>query len=520
MLKEEKLQRLVNKQGHEEYFHWVQRHWTSRGEPLDFKKHKYLVQIYQDQSPEIVFKKSAQIGITERLVTEATWLPDQFRENSLYLFPTAGTVSDLVQERIDDPINNNPYLSMVSGRAKKVLGKQADKVGMKRMSKGFVYFRGSHSVVQITSVSADAIFVDELDRMPVELIPYFDKRLEHSKRKWMRWASTPTVPGFGIDAKYQESDQHEYFITCNHCGEEQRLTYWYNVDQERMIIYCKKCKQAIVPWQCEGKWIAQNPGADIRGYYIHQLYSPVLDIKKLVKEGNKTAEWEILQFYNQNLGLAYEPKGAKITEADLLAAKRKYIIPYRGQMVGDNFKVVDGFMGVDVGKVLHVVIIEDKKVCYIGELKHFEDLDTLMATYNVKKVVVDALPETRKAQEFVNRFRGRGYICYYSGIKEIKDGKWFKSEGDKVNTDRTMSLDVSTNEIKKQDIEFPQNLDNFPEFKAHLKNLVRVIKDVKGNQIPEYIQTGEDHFRHALNYANIAKHIFKNIAPLDVFTLK
>ena len=176
------------------YFNWVKAYWSVRGEPLEFLKHKFAIQGYKDQSPEIVWKKSAQATITERMITEALWLPDQYRENSLYLFPTSGTMSDLVQERIDDPINQNHYLSRVSGRAKKIMGKQADKMGLKRMSKGFCYFRGANSPTQITSVSADIVFVDELDRMMQENIPYFKKRTAHSNRSWIRWASTPTIP--------------------------------------------------------------------------------------------------------------------------------------------------------------------------------------------------------------------------------------------------------------------------------------------------------------------------------------
>ena len=122
----------------DDYYTWVFDNWSSRGLKLDFEKHKYLDQIYHDQSQILVFKKSAQSGGTERCLTEALWLPDQFRENSIYFFPTTSTISDLVQERVDEPINNNRYLMEVSGRAKKLLGKQADKVGLKRMSKGFV----------------------------------------------------------------------------------------------------------------------------------------------------------------------------------------------------------------------------------------------------------------------------------------------------------------------------------------------------------------------------------------------
>jgi hypothetical protein len=510
MAKEEKLKRLQKKFKVEKYFHWVQRYWSSKGVSLDFKKHKYLLQIYKDQSPIIIIEKSAQSGGTERLLTEAMWLPDQYRENSLYLFPTMGTVSDLVQERVDEPINNSLYLAAVSGRSRKILGKQADKVGMKRMSKGFIYFRGATSPTQITSVPADTIFVDELDRMPVENIPYFDKRLEHSKRKWQRWASTPTVPNFGIDAKYQESDKNEFNLTCIHCGTEQKLTFWDNVDVERGLLICKHCKEKLVPWDCEGRWIPENPESKIRGYHISSLYSPFLDVSKMILESKKTAEWEVQQFYNQILGLPYEPKGAKILESDIAACIRDYIIPTKSSM---------GFMGIDVGKVLHVIIRDDKRILFIGTAKDFEELDLLMGSYNVKVAVVDAMPETRKAQEFVNRFKGRAFICWYSGIKEPKKGEWFKREDTKVNTDRTLSLDMTTNEIKTQGIEFPKNIDSYPDFKAHLKNLVRVVREEKGNSIAEYQQTGDDHHRHALNYASIAKAIFKNIPTYEAFML-
>ena len=177
----------------------------------------------------MVFEKSGQAGISERMITEAIWLADQYRENALYLFPTAGTISDLVQERVDDPINNNTYLQIVSGRAKKLIGKQADKVGMKRMSKGFVYFRGSNRPTQITSVPADMLLIDELDRMDPTNVPYFNKRLIHSQRKWIRWGSTPTTPNFGIDARFQDSDQHYCHVKCNSCGEWQILTFENNL---------------------------------------------------------------------------------------------------------------------------------------------------------------------------------------------------------------------------------------------------------------------------------------------------
>ena len=526
-LKELRLKRLENKLGYKPYFSWVKDYWTSRGRKLDFKQHKYLEVIYKDQSLELCYLKASQTGLTERAITEALWLPDQFKENSIYFFPTSGTIGDLVQERVDDPLNNNKYLFEVSGRAKRIMGKWADKVGLKRMSKGFVYFRGSNKPTQITSVAGDVVFIDELDRMVQESVPYMDKRLEHSNRKWIRTLSTPTIPGFGIDKVFQQSDRHEYWVRCDHCGKLQLLDFFanvkYDIDKDQIInerVICSKCEKIIVPWALEGVWMdfdgkpwTKEKKDGLRGFHITQLCSPRCDLKKMIKSSLMTSEWEIQQFYNQNLGLAYEPKGSKLTEEDFSGATRDYFIPYKEKNEGS-------FMGVDVGKVLHIVIRDKDRVLFIGERNDFEDLDRLMAEFNVKTAVIDALPETRKAQEFCNRKKGRVSLCYYSGIKEIKDGEWFKKTEGKVNTDRTLSLDKSINQIKQQNIWLPKNLNSVPDFKTHCKALIRNTKTTKdGNLVAEYVQIGPDHYAHAFNYCNIAFSIYEKTPVFGVMSM-
>lgn len=510
------------------YFSWVKRYWSARGEKLDFHSHKYLNKIYTDLHPFIVYMKSSQVGLTERMITEALWIPDQYNENCIYFFPTSSTMGDLVQERIDDPINNNRYLAGVSGRAKKTLGKQADKVSLKKMSKGFVYFRGSNSPTQITSVSGDAIFADEVDRMVQENIPYFDKRLTHSKRPRQRWASTPTLPGYGIHKMFMNSDQQEYHIKCNHCGHDQVLDFWNNVKWEEVgeeivneRIVCFKCDETIIPWHLDGEWIAKYPekavgNTGIRGYHISQLYSPRCKLKEII-EGSKTlADWELQQWYNQSLGVPYEPKGAKIDDSVFEAAKRDYTIPFKQS-------VERVYMGVDVGKVLHTIIRTKTRIVWIGEVKDFEgpvnSLEALFKEFNVKGAVLDALPETRKAQEFAAKFKGRVSLCWYGGVDKPKEGEWFNRDKEKVSTDRTISLDVTSAELRNQGLELPKNLDSYKDFKDHMKNLIRTItENTKGEKRAEYVETGPDHFYHAMNYAKIAAKTF-DVAMPEVFTV-
>lgn len=502
------------------YPNWVRNNWTSRGMPLDFQRHKYLVKIYDDQTGMgdgiIDYMKSAQVGLTERMITEALWLPDQHRYNSIYFFPTTSTIGDLVQERIDEPINNNPYLAEVSGRAKSMMGKHADKLGLKKMSQGFVYFRGSNSLSAITSVAGDAIFVDELDRMVPENIPYFEKRLEHSDLQYQRWASTPTYSNVGIHARYMKSDQMEYHVQCDHCNHWQTLNFFSNVNMENSSMFCIKCKQTIIPWQLNGEWIPLNKEKGThRGYQISQLYSPRVNLARLVELSKSAVASDVQQFYNQNLGITYEPKGDKISTDDLVSNMGDFVYP----VLSEKYN----FMGVDVGARLHYVVRDhSRRIIGLGSVKDFEgerdSLDALMEQYRIHGCVVDGLPETRKVSEFIARHRGRVKMCYYSGLRELKKGdRYWEVNGDKVNTDRTVSLDYMVSDFKNHDIKLPKNIDQEPEFRVHMQAPVRVIKDgANGIKRADWVETGPDHLFHAANYAKIAEKIY-NVPIPEVF---
>src|SRR3990167_11115826 len=56
-----KAKQKINEEELDNYFTWVKAVWlNARNEPLDFEKHKYLVDIYQDQHPSLIFQKAAQ----------------------------------------------------------------------------------------------------------------------------------------------------------------------------------------------------------------------------------------------------------------------------------------------------------------------------------------------------------------------------------------------------------------------------------------------------------------------------
>ena len=447
------------------------------------------------------------MGLTERFLAESIYVADQLSANALYLMPTAGTLNDMVQARVNPAILDSEYLSSSVGKEQGST-KYADKVGLKRFGSGFWYGRGANSPKQVISVDSDANFVDEYDRIEDIIKPYLPKRLQHSKLKLERIFGTPTIPDWGIDKMYQEGTQLNWNVKCPHCGTWQELGYTDNIDVENLKLVCRSCKKELKEaWFLDGRYVANNPEGKYNSYQTSQLYTSNLNVAELVEEMTSGNESRIVQAYNQILGLPYEPKGATITMEELYACRGEHDAPY---------KVEGGtFMGIDVGRVLHITIRDkDKRKVYIGT-NDWEDLDSLMREYNVMICVIDALPETKAVSDFAKRHRGKVYACYYSNLKMDKN-EFFKFSIGRVDCNRTAAIDAMVAEIFNQEIVLPKNLENYKEYLNHFKNIKRIVieKDEKtGEKEAKWVRVGDDHYAHSDTYSLLAS---KKISTLRI----
>jgi hypothetical protein len=177
-------------------------------------------------------------------------------------------------------------------------------------------------------------------------------------------------------------------------------------------------------------------------------------------------------------------------------------------------------MGVDQGKMLHIVIMEftlqsggDLNAAMFGKLlwegkvpgDDFGNLDPLMREWQVKACVLDADPQINDARRFARRFPGYVWLCRYrSGVtgKEISIGDE-DSSAPIATVDRTNWFDASMGRFHSDRVILPADLSL--EFREHIKAMVRTYeKDPQGNPKAVYLNTGPDHFAHAFNYAEIA----------------
>lgn len=471
-----------------------------RGNQIDFDNFPYLVDIYEDTAKEIVVQKSAQCGISEWLINGSFFLTDNKKLVGLYCFPAQSQLNAFSHARVETVIRQSEHLSEIVG--------EINNVSLREIGKSHIYYRGMQEMKQIISVDADYLILDEVDNMRQDFIPIVEKRLGGSLHKIKKFVSTPTYPNYGINAKFKEGDQREWFIRCDRCGYWQYLDYFKNIDFKKGIYICKKCKREINHLS-KGKWVPRFRNREIHSYHISKLFSSRATIKELVKAFKDKAALQ--NFYNFELGLTFVIKGAKLQRDHLeaITSKSDYDIIYSGYRA---------CMGIDVGVAflnIYITQIEEgiPKTLFVGTVKTFEELDRYMNVYNVAMCVIDAQPETRESKKFAKRFSERVLLAYYPTMKmDIYFKKETRDEVKIIDINRTLSLDYMYNDFFMKKIKLPKNIESVEDFYDQMMSLIRIKEvDKNGNQFARYIEQGADHYAHARNYCRVAETILGEI---------
>lgn len=480
--------------------------------PFKFTHYPWLRPIYQDigfLSPglRIAWRKAAQMGITELAINLAFYAIDVYGAVVFYALPPPYTaVGDFAHERISPAIANSPRI-----------GEQAteiDNVGLKTFRRGALYLRSANvppgrpdKAAQLSSVPADVAVIDEYDRVPVGAPPLIHSRLGDSRLKVEILLSTPTFPGIGIDAEYQNSTRHEPQIKCQDCGRWHWLD-WSLVAERggRAGVWCPTCKAEIDRLNAWAEkrmaLVPHNPQAQTRGYWTPKLVSPRADLTEMWERSRSVQISQVLAFWNDDMGLPYEPKGARLSLELLRACVDDFEMPDRA----------DGCaMGVDVGYVLNVWIMQPQengrhKAVFIGEVLEWEDLDRLMARYGVLVCVVDDAPELTADIAFARRHRGRVFLANY--VEEIDGSQWvrYNFERQQVTIDRTTGLDVAHKNIETMIDSLPRDMELIPNFTQQMTvNFRDQVIAADGTLRYVYPKTGKpDHFDHAKVYCEAA----------------
>jgi hypothetical protein len=506
-------------------------HRNTLNQPLSFDEDPWLIDIYADEHNEIVVRKSVQCGISEMAIIIV--LAECYRGKSvLYVVPSREFKTDFSSKRIDDLFDRVPFYRAGVGRT--------DNKGLKKLFTGFFKLVGSNVRAHLASDPAQVAIVDEVDDCAQANLPLVETRTEAAKKLTGEDPvridiGNPTIEGFGVDEKYQDSDQRAWHITCDHCASEQILDWFVNFveqtdsDKYRLLDtawvegcgrdirgYCKDCGGEI-DRHAAGRWIAGNPESTVHGYHISQLFTGQNSIATIWKRFQKALRsvYKLQVFYNSVLGLPFTNAGFKITPALIRdCVDDEYTFPA---------KATGGVAGVDVGKDLHISVSTfsggvRRKVC----VTHFPMTDKMegllftLRTYGVTTCVIDGMPETTQARKFQRLARPYGirvFLCEFQRGLTISEMKVDKKKG-QVKVDRTQAFDCVFDSYKGGEVVVGPDFRDYGrgDWIHHMGENTRVeIEDGTGNVHYEWRAGSgrKDHYHLADVYELLAAEIAK-----------
>lgn len=318
----------------------------------------------------VVLCCSSQVGKSEALLNVMGYYIDQDPAPQLMLQPTLEAAENFSKERIDPTFRYSPGLVNKLEEGKEGRGtsrKSSTTIRMKHYAGGYLALVGANSPAGLASRPIRVLLCDEIDRYsatkegdPLKLA--LQRTTNFHNRKIMM-VSTPTIKGASpIESWYLRSDQRLYYVPCPHCGHEHVLT-WANVkwdkDEQGNVLpltarmVCPKCGEVVrgaykpdMTMLTAGRWKATNKESRIKGYHINSLYSPWVDLYKLVEEFTEATKNRdkagLMEFINLKLGEPWEESN----EEDIwehLHRRREY---YHGDNLPDGVLVLTA--GVDV----------------------------------------------------------------------------------------------------------------------------------------------------------------------------
>lgn len=497
------------------FLEWALKLPEAKTGTLNFARFPFQKELYEEgfATREVVVRKATQVGVSAWALRWILAHADRYGRTGLYIFPTRDTVFDFSDSRIKPVLDASDYMQ-------DRLGEPQNK-GLRKVGLGLVYFRGSESSSGAQSIDADTLVLDEYDLLDPGNLPDLEKRVSGPlSASLLRRLGNPTDEGWGIDAAYERSDKRQWHVKCTKCRTWQPITYDDNVNEEKLLIVCKKCDKPLDVGS--GEWVAEFPDRDVRGYHLSRLIVPGRepgtshDLQEVVTAHHVREPYRFKIHMNKDLGLPWSPSEGRLKKSAIQAAQSLEAFRQQEGYSGNNFIT----MGVDVAskRNLNVRISEllpngMRKGLYIREVESFNEVDKLMRQFRVNLALIDHEPEFRSAMNIVNRYPGRAFLVAYTpnqklvlNVADLDDGI--------VKVRRVEPMDSTIEQINAQRNLLPQDL---PEgYVDQMRSPSRSVdEDETGRRIVTYKKRGPDDFFHAETYDLIAHEVFLILQTVD-----
>lgn len=299
--------------------------------PYDPAKFPFFTRILEVLSPQhpasvVVLKKSAQLGGTVLAQIVVGGILDLSPRPLFLVFPSDGNATKWKRNKFTAMVKASKTLSRIMQPENARQGNSA-MYWARRDGRGYLQLAGANSPGQLSMESYPYAVHDDLAKWPADNGAGDPEGQADSRSKAFLAVGgkvfkigTPLVqPGCRVTAGWQQGTRERYHVPCPTCGHEQPLE-WDNMlacldeaHPEDAHFTCVSCNSRIdqhhrTAMTLAGRWVAENPGADVVSFYLWAAYSPLEDWANIVRawlkaKGKPEAEQV---FLNDNVGLAYQ----------------------------------------------------------------------------------------------------------------------------------------------------------------------------------------------------------------------
>jgi len=338
---------------------WIKSNIILNGKPFGFLDHEYQETILNDTNNKKVVKKCSQVGLSAlNLCRALAFVSLQAGVKLSYVLPSAKFAQKFVKMRLDPLINASPN---VAAR----LEKGNDSSELKQIGDSFLMSQGASasSTTNVLAIDLDALVVDELDGAEShDVINQLISRLIHSKLKDEFYLSTPTVPGYGISLKFDNSRQHVLLQKCTRCNQWFKPDYYKHVhlpgfsnrghdlseisylnsnilndfDLKTATVLCPnpKCRRPLplshISDPSTREFVCENVDskAEFHGYHISPFAIPaIITPGSLIARSSRYSRLQ--DFYNDALGLELASKETGLSLEEIETFFRSTpLVPY------------------------------------------------------------------------------------------------------------------------------------------------------------------------------------------------
>lgn len=520
---------------------WLEDNTFVNGKPWSFRDHEWQLGPLMSKRREQAIIKPSQVGASELSIRLALARVSVMKGYTLiYVLPSSHFARTFAKTRADAVINESPFLC-------NSVDKELNSSEVKRFGTSYLYFKGAQVGAQAVSIPASCIVSDETCFCDQDILTAYTSRLTHSTTRHRVNLSTPTLPGYAIDADFKDSARHYRMYKCSHCGSWHWFDFFNDVrvpgatefnfqaitpalllkypQYRDAYVVCPTCGQEPDLGPEYREWVCENPDytGERDGYHVSPIDVPLYNTPGYMIEA--ATRYSLREdWMNNTLGLTAQSQESTLSDSDM----RKCLID---SMPSTSHSYV---MGLDLGLESYCVIaavLPDQTLIVV----HIEAIPIsnlverraeLERQYHCRVSVCDSQPYV----ESVHRMQKTSpnlFAAVYVKNKSIETHtvKNREQDADKgsmdlrmVHINRDRSFDVLMEAVRAGEIlKVKGDDDNL--WVAHAIDMKRVKTFDRDNELAvTWVKSkmGADHAWHATLYAYTASRILGVSGPSRV----